>query len=45
MNKEERDELIAVLLMWSNWNKAALESLSNRKLLEEYDRYNRMTKG
>lgn len=45
MSNEEREEIITVLLMRSNWNKAALESLSNRKLLEEYDWHLRMTRG
>lgn len=44
MSNDERDEIIAVLLMRSNWNRAALESLSNRKLLEEYDRHIRMNR-
>lgn len=45
MNKDERDEIITVLLMRNNWNKAALESLNNRKLLEEYDRHLRKNRG
>lgn len=45
MSNEERDEIITILLMRSNWNKAALENLNNRKLLEEYDRHIRMNRG
>ncbi len=45
MSEDERNEIIEWLLMWSNWNREALGTLSNRKLLEEYDRHNKLNRG
>lgn len=39
MTEQERGEIITVLVVATNWNKAALEELSNRRLLEVYDSY------
>lgn len=45
MTVDEREEIIEWLLMWSIWNREALGKLDNRKLLEEFERYNRMNRG
>lgn len=45
MSEEERGEIITILLMRSNLNKAALEKMNNRKLLEAYDRHIRTNWG
>lgn len=45
MTVDERNQLIEFLLMWSMWSRDGLEKLNNRKLLEEFDRHNRMNKG
>lgn len=42
MSNEHREEIIEYLLMWSIWNRDGLEELSNRRLLEEYDKYLKM---
>ncbi|MEK5070810.1 hypothetical protein [Sporosarcina sp. FSL K6-1508] len=42
MTVEDRNEIIEWLLMWSIWNREALGELSNRRLLEEYDKYLKM---
>jgi len=39
MTVDEREEIIEWLLLWSIWNREALGTLSNRRLLEEYDKY------
>lgn len=42
MSNEHRSEIIEYLLTWSNWSSEKLDKLSNRKLLEEYDRHLKM---
>ena len=45
MTVDERNQLIEFLLMWSNWNREALGTLSDQKLLSEYERHNKLNRG
>lgn len=43
MTVDERNVIIEWLLMWSMWSREALENMGTRKLLEEYDRHNKLS--
>lgn len=45
MSEGERNELIEFLLMWTMWSRDGLEKLSNRKLLDEFERHNKLNRG
>ncbi len=45
MTVDERNEIIEWLLLWSMWSRDGLVKLCNRKLLEEYDRHNKLNRG
>lgn len=45
VSENERGEIIGWLLMWTTWNKAAFDKMSNRELLVMYERYNKLNKG
>lgn len=42
MSDDMRREYIEWLLIWTNWNRAALEAMEPQKLLREYERHRRI---
>lgn len=42
MSESERQEIITILILWTTWSEEALNNMSNRRLLETYDRYLKM---
>ncbi|BAQ11469.1 hypothetical protein OXB_2999 [Bacillus sp. OxB-1] len=38
MTPGQREELIALLTLWTGWNRSAFENMTDRELLQEYER-------